>query len=76
MQGWILEFSCPRQSPRNGSQLGVLAPQGGARRDFLGCELLCQTATIDVSNDNTKNNTSNGAKMIFPSGRGVGFKMN
>jgi len=29
--------------------------------------------------DNTKNNTSNGArvaKMIFPSGRGAGFKMN
>jgi len=26
--------------------------------------------------DNTKNNTSNGAKMIFPSGRDAGFKMN
>jgi len=29
--------------------------------------------------DNIKNNTSNGArgaKMIFPSGRGAGFKMN
>jgi len=36
-------------------------------------------ATIDVSDDNTKNNTSNGArgaKMIFPFGRGAGFKMN
>jgi len=59
------------------------------------CERLCQTAakfilptqflvlgtfaTIDVSDDNTKNNTSNGArgaKMIFPSRRGVGFKIN
>jgi len=30
---------------------------------------------IDVSDDNTKNNTSNGAKMIFPSGRDAGFKM-
>jgi len=50
----------------------------------LGCELLSQTvakafATIDVSDDNTKNNTSNGArgaKMIFSSGWGAGFKMN
>ena len=35
--------------------------------------------TIDISDDNTKNITSNGArgaKMIFPSGRGAGFKMN
>jgi len=34
---------------------------------------------IDVSDDNTKNNTSNGARgaeMIFPSERGAGFKMN
>jgi len=26
--------------------------------------------------DNTKKNTSRGAKMIFPSGQGAGFKMN
>jgi len=32
-------------------------------------------ATIDVSDDNTRNNAS-GAKMIFPSGRGAGFEMN
>ena len=35
--------------------------------------------TIDISDDNTKNITSysvRGAKMIFPSGRGAGFKMN
>jgi len=59
----------------------------------LGCELHCQAvakfvlpaqflvlgtfATIDVSDDNTKDNTSNGArgaKMIFPSGRGAASK--
>jgi len=57
----------------SGSQLGVLAPPGDARRDFVRartslCELLW-----------TKNNTSNGArgaKTIFPSGWGGGFKMN
>jgi len=35
-------------------------------------------ATIDVSDDDTKSNTSNGArgaKMIFPSGQCAGFKM-
>ena len=35
--------------------------------------------TTDISDVNTKNITSNdarGAKMIFPSGRGAGFKMN
>ena len=34
---------------------------------------------IDISNGNTKNITLNGArgaKMIFPLGRGAGFKMN
>ena len=42
---------------------------GGARRDFLGCIPLCANLS-----DNTKNNTSNGArgaKMIFLSGQGV-----
>ena len=35
--------------------------------------------TIDISDSNTKNITSSGArgaKMIFPSGRGAGFKLN
>ena len=35
--------------------------------------------TIDIGNGNPKNITSNGArgaKMIFPSWRGAGFKMN
>ena len=35
--------------------------------------------TINISNVNTKNITSNdarGAKMVFPSGRGAGFKVN
>ena len=35
--------------------------------------------TIDISDGKTKKITSNGArgtKMIFPSGRGAGFKMN
>jgi len=60
----------------------------------MWCELLCLTAakfilptqflvvgtfaTVDVSDDNTKNNTSNGArgaKMIFPTRWGAGFKM-
>jgi len=47
----------------------------------MGCEkgLDGVREGIDVSDDNTKNNTSNGArgeKMVFPSGRGAGFKMN
>jgi len=51
-----------------------IAHAAGTRRDFLGFALL----RANVS-DNTKNNTSNGArgaKMIFPSGRSAGFKMN
>ena len=32
--------------------------------------------TIDISDGNTKNITPNGAKIIFPSGPGAGFKMN
>ena len=42
-----------------------------------GASFSCQT--IPISDSNTKNITSNGArgaKMIFPSGRGAGFKMN
>jgi len=61
-------------SGSSGSQLGVLAPPSGARRDFLGCELLCANFS-----DNTKNNTSigaSGAKMIFSTGRGASLKMN
>ena len=66
----------------SGSQLGVLAPHKrvlahpivlappeGVRRDFLGCKLLFST------NNNTSNG-ARGAKMIFPSGWGAGFKMN
>jgi len=47
----------------------VHASPGSVRRGFLDVNFF----------DNTKNNTSNGArgaKMIFPSRRDAGFKMN
>ena len=55
----------------SGSQLGV---QEGTSRGANFSSL-----TIDISNDNTKNITSNGArdaKIIFSSRRGADFKMN
>ena len=52
-------------------------PQGVPEGTSLGASF--SSLTIDISDGNTKNITSNGArgaKMIFPSGREVGFKMN
>ena len=48
-------------------------PPEGAKRDFWGANFSAKLFFF------TKNNTSNGArgaKMISPSGRGAGFKMN
>jgi len=65
---------------RKGQALGQRFSIGGACTPW-GCEkgLDGVREGIDVNDDNTKSNTSNGArgsKMIFLSGRGAGFKMN
>ena len=57
----------------SGSQLGVLAPPKGARRNFLGANF---SAKLLFSTNNNTSNGTRGAKMIFSFGRGAGFKMN
>jgi len=49
----------------------MLAPPGGAKRDFLGSKLLCANLS-----DDTKSNTSNGARgaKIISFRTGCGFQ--
>jgi len=52
--------------------IGGARTPGGARRDFLGCELLC--GNLKIQKTIGLNQMVQG--VIFSSGRGVGFKMN
>ena len=48
-------------------------------REGTSWDVSFSSLTVDISDGNTKNITSNGArgaKMIFPSGQGAGCKMN
>ena len=74
---FIMILYCKALSLRNilvyssDSQLGV--------REGTSWSANFSSLTIDISDDNAKNITSNGArgaKIIFPSGGGAGFKMN